>query len=312
MAVQAKEALTLSAVFCGRHFTDPELERIRDLARSLPSREAIARAVCTEFAWHKPDGGLKVMSCKVALLRMHRDGLVTLPPPRHAHSPASRIPSRAAHALPSGPPLQGTRGDIARLTLDPVQGPADSRYWNDLVARYHYLGYSPLPGAQLRYFIHGDGILLGVLGFGAAAWKIAPRDEFIGWTPEQRQPRLHLIVNNARFLLLPWISVRFLASSVLALAARQLPADWAARYGYRPVLLESFVDRDRFAGTSYRAANWLCLGQTQGRGKLDRHKLYGKPVKDIYVYPLHRRFKEILTLPLPASSPPSPSTHLTE
>lgn len=308
MAVQAKEALTLTAVYCGRHFTDPELQRIRDLARTLPTRQAIARTVCTEFAWHKPDGGLKVMSCKVALLRMHRDGVVTLPPPRSAHSPASRIPSRAARALPSGPPLQGTRGDIARLTLEPVQGPADSRYWNDIVARFHYLGYSPLSGAQLRYFIHGDGVLLGVLGFGAAAWKIAPRDAFIGWTPEQRRARLHLIVNNARFLLLPWVSIRCLASSVLALAARQLPGDWYRRFAYRPVLLETFIERERFSGTSYRAANWVTVGCTQGRGKLDRLKHYGKPVKDIYLYPLDRRFRAILTEPLAAPLP----THQTE
>ncbi len=294
--------MALSAVYCGRHFTDPELERIRDLARSLPSREAIARAVCSEFAWYKPDGGLKVMSCKVALLRMHRAGLVTLPPPQSAHRPASRTPSRAARDLPVGPPLQGTRGDISRLTLDPVQGRADSRYWNDLVARFHYLGYFPLPGAQLRYFVHGDGVLLGVLGFGSAAWKIAPRDHFIGWTAEQRRARLHLIVNNARFLLLPWVSIHCLASSVLGLAARQLPGDWYHRFAYRPVLLETFVERDRFAGTSYHAANWIHVGQTQGRGKLDRHKLYGKPVKNIYLYPLNRRFREILTTPLPVPS----------
>ena len=297
---------SLAVVYCGRPFTDRELERIRDLSRTLPSRAAIARAVCTEFDWRRPDGRLKDMSGRVALLRMHRDGLIILPPPQHAFSRPARTPSRAARAIPLGPPLHGFRGDFSSLTLDPVRGPADSRLWNDLVAQHHYLGYYPLPGAQIRYFIHGDGILFGVLGFGAAAWKTAPRDAFIGWTPEQRQARLHLVVNNARFLLLPWVSIRYLASSVLALAARQLPVDWFERFSYRPVLLETFVERDRFAGTSYRAANWRCVGQTQGRGKLDRHNLYGKPVKDIYLYPLNRRFREILTAPLPV---PSPTQH---
>jgi hypothetical protein len=232
------EVLVMTAIYCGRHFTDRELDRIRELGRILPSRQAIARAVCTEFGWRKPDGGLKDMSCRVALLRMHREGLITLPPPQHPVNPPARTPSRAARAIPFGPPLHGSRGDIAQLTLDPVHGPAASRHWNDLVAHYHYLGYSPLPGAQMRYFIHGDGVLLGVLGFGAAAWKTAPRDAFIGWTPEQRKAHLHLVVNNARFLLLPWVSIRYLASSVLALAARQLPADWAQRFAYRPVLMD--------------------------------------------------------------------------
>lgn len=285
------------------------------MARTAATRTSLSRDVCTEFAWLKPDGGLKDMSCRVALLRMHRDGLISLPEPQHAFARPVSIPSRAARTTPPGPPLRGSRGDLARLTLDPVREPADSRRWNDLIAQYHYLGFYTLPGAQIRYFIHGDGILLGVLGFGAAAWKTAPRDQFIGWTPQQRQARLHLVVNNARFLLLPWISVRYLASSVLALAVRQLPGDWAARYGYRPLLVESFVESDRFRGTSYRAANWLRLGQTQGRGKLDRHNLYAKPVKDVYVYPLHRSFRKALTAPLPVSSPAPtdpPETHLTE
>lgn len=302
-----EEASALTVTYCGRHFTDRELERIRELAHTAATRSALSRAVCAEFGWLKPDGGLKDMSCRVALLRMYRDGLITLPEPQHAYARPVSIPSRPT---PPGPPLSGSRSDISNLTLALVRDPAASRRWNDLVAQYHYLGFYTLPGAQLRYFIHGDGILLGVLGFGAAVWKTAPRDNFIGWTPDQRKARLHLVVNNARFLLLPWISVRYLASSVLALAARQLPADWAARYGYRPLLLESFVDRDRFAGTSYRAANWIHVGQTQGRGKLDRHHLNDKPVKHIYLYPLHRRFRDILASPLP--HPPSYPTHLTE
>ena len=150
-----------------------------------------------------------------------------------APAPARRRPP-PPHPKPRGAPhpalstAAGTLGDLAQLTLDPVRGPVDSRQCNDLVAEYHYLGDYPLPGAQMRYFIHRGRQLLGVLGFGAAAWKIAPRDDFIGWTPQQRQARLHLVVNNARFLLLPWVSIRYLASSVLALAARQLPVDWTA------------------------------------------------------------------------------------
>ena len=277
----------MPVTYCARTFSDDELDRIRELAATVPNRRTLSIQVCREFGWLKIDGGLKDMSCRAALLRMQRAGLITLPPSTRTSGPRSH-PARgpAPLALPLEAPLRGTRGAIARLTLDPTLSPAESRDWGAIVARYHYLGYAPIPGAQIRYFIHGDGALLGVLGFGASAWKIAPSDNFIGWSPEQRQARLHLVVNNARFVLLPWVTVRFLASSVLGLAARQLARDWSARFAYRPVLMETFVDPARFAGSSYRAANWIRVGQTQGRGKLDPYNRPTKPVKDIYLYPL--------------------------
>lgn len=234
------------------------------------------------------------MSCKVALLRMQRDGLVVLPAPLHPHWRSRRVHAPVGMI---GLPVRGSRGDLADLALEPVVSRAASQTWNAIMREHHYLGYQPLPGAQLRYLITGGGVLLGGLGFGAAAWKAAPRDQFIGWTAAERQAGLHLIVNNARFLLLPWVTVKNLASSVLALAARRLPADWEQRYRIRPVLLETFVERHRFAGTCYRAANWVCVGQTQGRGKLDRYNRSVLPIKDIYVYPLDRRFRRLLRAP---------------
>lgn len=167
----------------------------------------------------------------------------------------------------------------------------EARRWNELMARYHYLGYEPLPGAPLRYLVHAGDRLLAALGFGAAAWKVAARDAFIGWSPEERQARLHLVVNDARLLLLPWVRVRNLASSFLALAARRLPGDWRAYYGYAPVLLETFVEQERFAGTGYKAANWARVDVTQGRGKLDRHRRCALPVKDVWLYPLRPDFR---------------------
>ena len=154
------------------------------------------------------------------------------------------------------------------------------------VHRYHYLGYQPLPGAQLRYLITSAGRMLGAFGFGAAAWKTAPRDQWIGWTAEQRKRNLHLVVNNARFLILPWVKSPNLASKVLSMAARRLPTDWQTAYSYRPVLLETFVQKDRFAGTCYKAANWRYLGDTKGRGKLDVKHENTIPIKAIFVYPL--------------------------
>ncbi len=140
--------------------------------------------------------------------------------------------------------------------------------WNEYIERYHYLGYTPLPGAQLRYFVSMDKQILALLGFGASAWQVAPRDNFIGWDHEQRRKGLPLIVNNARFLILPWVQSKNLASKILAMIARQLPINWCERYNIQPVLMETFVEIGRFSGTCYRAANWIHVGQTKGRGKL--------------------------------------------
>ena len=146
----------------------------------------------------------------------------------------------------------------------------------------------------MRYLIFAGSQMLGAMGFGASAWKVAPRDEFIGWTPEERVKKLALVVNNARFLIFPWIKSRNLASRLLALVTKQLPEDWEKRYAYRPVLLETFVDAERFHGTCYRAANWIHVGKTQGRGKLDRFNRHELPVKHIFLYPLCREFRKRL------------------
>jgi hypothetical protein len=179
---------------------------------------------------------------------------------------------------------------LGRLRLEPVQR-TDSALWNEYIDRYHYLGYKPLAGAQLRYFAAAGERVVGLFGFGAAAWKTGPRDAWIGWTREQRQRNLGAVVNNARFLILPWVRVPCLASKLLSMVARVLAQDWARCYGYRPVLLESFVEAGRFTGTCYRAANWICVGHTQGRGKLGDHRLGQVPVKTVWVYPLAKDFR---------------------
>ena len=170
----------------------------------------------------------------------------------------------------------------------------ESRLWNELIERYHYLGYRPLPGAQLRYVVRAGGDPVALLGFGAAAWSVGARDAFIGWTREERLENLQLIVNNARFLILPWVRSPNLASRILGAAGRRLAGDWQERYGYRPVLLETYVERDRFKGTCYHAANWVHVGQTQGRGKLDRKHAHAVPIKDIFLYSIEKDFREKL------------------
>jgi hypothetical protein len=284
--------------YCGRIFTADEIDLLRRLIASSPTktRAQLSRDVCDLLGWRRPDGRRKDMSCRVAMLRMERDGLLQLPPPRKGNGNGHRRP-RLTSASDPQEPLTAPVGRLGELVFRCVETPKDSSLWNELIERHHYLGYQPLPGAQIRYLIASGDNLLAAVGFGASAWKVAPRDRFIGWTPEQRQDHLHRVVNNARFLILPWIHSPNLASHLLARVARRLPRDWERRYGYSPVLLETFVEHERFRGTCYRAANWIHVGQTQGRGKLDRHKRFAVPVKDIFLLPLCRDFRQRLCAP---------------
>lgn len=280
--------------YCGRDFSVLEQTQIIELIANNPSmnRADLSRNVCKMLSWYKADGGLKEMSCRVAMLRMQDDGLIQLPVSRRTKTsqrskPLETIASAPQSIIPS--PVH----QLGSLQLCLVTS-KDSRLWNEYIQRYHYLGYTPLPGAQLRYFVIMNGQVLALLGFGASAWQVAPRDTFIGWDHEQRRQGLALIVNNARFLILPWVQSKNLASKILAMVARQLPSDWFNRYNIQPVLMETFVESERFAGTCYRAANWIHVGQTKGRGKLGPFGLQSVPVKDIFLYPLARNFRTVL------------------
>jgi len=280
--------------YCGREFHAEEIAQIRQLITEDPARTRaeLSRLTCRRLGWYKADGGLKDMSARVAMLRMHTDGLIALPPPR-GKRPDPRV--RLSALSDPGPPLDQPARALAPLSLQRVRQKAQSSLWNEYIQRYHYLGHKPLPGAQLRYLVYSAEQPIALLGFGAAAWQSAPRDRYIGWTHEQRQRNLSLIVNNARFLILPWVQSKNLASMILARAARTLPDHWQELYGYRPVLLETFVEKRRFRGICYKAANWIYLGQTQGRGKLGPAGKQSVPIKDLWVYPLDRRFRDPLT-----------------
>jgi len=275
--------------YCDRHFSDDELNLIRRLIAEDPSltRAVLSRLVCQALHWLKPDGGVKEMSCRVVMLRMQQDGLIQLPPPR-CQCPQARIQISVATDPQSGIVLPVHA--LPDLELRLIVSRADSHLWNEFIHRYHYLSYSTLPGAQLRYWVYAGEQRLALLAFGAAAWMCAPRDQFIDWSHEQRQKNLHLIVNNARFLILPWVHSKNLASKILGQAARQLPKDWLHRFGYRPLLLETLVEKNRFTGTCYRAANWLHTGQTKGRGKLGPSGKISVPIKDRWLYPLEKNF----------------------
>jgi hypothetical protein len=287
---------TSSYRYCGRVFTCKEIDLIRQLIAGEPkhNRVQLSKVVCEQFQWLRPDGRLKDMSCRVAMLRMHRDGLICLPAPQSKNGNGKNRPKISSLSDPRKS-ISLPAGQLGNLLFRPVSIQKDSTLWNELIERYHYLGHKPLPGAQIRYLVFSSSHnLLAALGFGAAAWKVAPRDTFIGWSPQQRIANLHRIVNNARFLILPWVTSKNLASRILSGVAKQLPLDWHSRYNYTPVLLETFVQKNRFQGTCYRAANWSLLGQTQGRGKLDRYNKRPLPIKDIFVYPLNKSFKNIL------------------
>ena len=281
-------------VYCGRDFSTTELARIVQLIAENPEyhRADLSREVCRILQWYKADGGLKEMSCRVAMLRMHADGLIELPTPRRT-KPAL-LPFCSTSATDPKEPILHPVHHLGPLSLHLV-GRSDSSLWNEYIGRYHYLGYTPLPGAQLRYFVLLDQQVIALLGFGAAAWQASPRDNYIGWTHSLRKRHLPLVVNNARFLILPWIQVKNLASKILAMAVKQLPNDWQKQYQITPVLMETFVETDRFAGTCYKAANWIHVGNTKGRGKLGPSGKQSVPIKNLLLYPLQKDFRKILT-----------------
>ena len=285
-----------SLTFCGRTFRSGELELMRQIAQEYSALGVteIARTVCELLEWTRPSGGLKNHECRQLLERLQAEGFLKLPAVRKLGGTGPRrvdtSGSRSEPAL-----VACTASECEPLELALVEGPAESRRWREHVERYHYLGCRVPFGAHLRYWVrHGEQELACLL-WTSPAWKMQARDEWIGWSDEGRRHNLQAIVNNGRFLILPWVQVKGLASKILALNARQIPRDWESHYGHQPLLLETLVDANRFHGTCYRAANWIHVGQTAGRGRMDReHKTHGQAVKDIYVYPLVRNARQRL------------------
>ena len=285
--------------FCGRLFTEPELELIGEIARDYAglATTEMARTICELLDWKRANGRLKDQECRRLLEHLRDQGWLQLPPLRNS---GPRGPRQIQLSEASAPQtrVEGSAGEFEPLELRLVQGRAESQLWAELIERYHYAGHRVPVGANLRYLVgsgqRGAGVLACLL-WSSPAWKMGARDDWIGWSAEQRARNLQLVVNHARFLVLPWVRVQGLASKILAQSARQLPIDWERRYGYRPLLLETLVDSGRFRGTCYRAANWIWVGQTQGRGRMDReHHRHGLAPKDIYLYPLCRNVQERL------------------
>jgi hypothetical protein len=285
-----------SLIFGGRTFDACELDLMRQTALEFSALGVteIARTICELLEWTRPGGGLKNHECRQLLERLQAEGFLKLPEVRKLGGSGPRRVDVSALCVEPTPFACAAR-ECEPLELVLVEGRTESRRWRELVERYHYLGCRVPFGAHLRYWVRHRDQELACLLWTSPAWKMQARDEWIGWSDEQRRGHLQRIVNNGRFLILPWARVKGLASKILALSARQMPRDWESHYGHCPLLLETLVDASRYRGTCYRAANWIHVGQTAGRGRMDReHKAHGQAVKDIYVYPLVRTVRQLL------------------
>lgn len=309
--------VTACLTFSGRTFSIQELRLVQEVSSDCTalSLTEISRTLCELLDWRRANGQLKNHECRQLLERLaERNLLLRLPALRRCGPLGPRRVYLTERSDPE-PELVGWVGQFQPLRLERVgRDGAQSRLWAELVERHHYLGYRVPVGAHLRYLVYSaqdPQRVLACLLWTSPAWKMAVRDRWIGWTEAQRRGNLQRIVNNARFLILPWVRIGGLASKILSLATRQLPHDWEQHYGYCPLLLETLVDPSRFRGTCYRAANWIYLGQSQGRGRMDRDNVaQGRAVKDIYVYPLGRHARQRLCQePTPAFSTPMPEIH---
>jgi hypothetical protein len=248
--------------------------------------------LCGHWDWRQANGKLKEYAARDLLLRLEEAGHLQLPP-RQRPKNNLKAPDFSQVPLFVHEALRGRVGDYPPIELRPADGP-DRYLWDYLIHHYHYLGRPKLVGEHLKQLVWIDDQVVGCLGWASAAWKVGCRDTFIGWSPAQRRSHLSALVNNVRFLLLPWIRVEHLASQVLARSARRLSAAWQARYGHPVVLAETFVDPSRFAGTCYRAANWQCLGQTRGHAKRgNAYHRHAQP-KAVWLYPLQRHWRRHL------------------
>lgn len=286
---------------CGKNFDDIILDKIRSTIASEPSisRQKLSRMVCSWLNWNSLNGKPAAMSCRVALLKLQKQGAIQLPAALCRIPRAGEGTKIADDILPQREAIACSLNKLGTVKIERINSrySKSSRLWMAVMRQHHYLGAGPLCGSQIRYLITCEGYgLLGGMSFSAASWRVQGREQWIGWSDAARKAHLHQVVNNSRFLIMPDVRVPHLASHVLSLSVKRLSADWRQRYGYEPILLETFVEHDRFKGTSYRAANWHFAGQTKGRGRQDRAHQKSVAVKDVYLYPLRNDFRQMLCL----------------
>lgn len=281
----------------GRVVTDADVAFIQQLIAAHPtlSRRGLSQELCRAWNWKQPNGHPRDMVCRGLMLALHRAGHIRLPNRRRKPPNPLAKRTRPATIDVDRSPLQGSLKMVGPVRFEQVRRTAQEPLFSSLIQQHHYLGYTQPVGEHLKYLVFAQGRPIACLAWSSAPRHLGPRDRFIGWSAEARRRNIDLIATNLRFLILPWIEVPHLASHVLGRMARQLPGDWEQLYGHTLYFLETFVDTQRFAGTCYRAANWIVLGETTGRGKQDQTHRPNRPIKQVLGYPLTRRFRQRLS-----------------
>jgi hypothetical protein len=290
------QAMNVQAIYRGRVITDADVAFIQGLIAAHPrlSRRALSKKLCEAWNWVQPNGHPRDMVCRSLMLQLHRAGHIGLPEPRRVTpNPLAQRPRPAAVDLARSP-IYGSLRSLGPLAFRQVRRTPEEAMFNSLIEQHHYLGYTQPVGEHLKYLVYADGRVVAALAWSSAPHGLRCRDRFIGWSLEARKQNRHLLAYNSRFLVPPWVQVPHLASHVLGRMARGLSADWQEMYGHPVYFLETFVDPSRHRGTCYRAANWIVLGQTSGRGHRCPGKQPNRPVKQVLGYPLVQQFRELL------------------
>ena len=280
----------------GRDLCPADLNYLKDQIAKHPewNRTRLSKKICADWNWKNEVGRLKDMAARTMLRKLEQRGLFKLPPPRNIIKNQSRGKNFKPLTHDSSP-LHTKLRTIQPIELIRADRDREAHLWRTLMVKYHYLGFKTRVGQNISYLAKtSDGRPVACLLFGAAAWKTAARDTFIGWNVQQRERNISRVINNMRFLIPPWVIIPHLASHILAMALRCLPTDWKTKYGFEPVLVETFVEQERFKGTCYKAANWQYVGATTGRTRQDRNHKIKVPIKDVYIYPLCRDFRKTL------------------
>jgi hypothetical protein len=287
---------SIVTTYRGRPITTSDVALIQQLIAANPtlSRRALSQKLCEAWDWRQPNGRLRDMVCRGMMLQLDRAGLITLPPVRRVNPNPLARRSQPASVEIDQTPLRGLLKEIGPLRFEQVRRTAREPLFNSLLQQHHYLGYTQPVGEHLKYLVLAQERPVACLAWSSAPRHLGPRDRFIGWSPEARKRNIHLLAYNLRFLIPPWVEVPHLASHILGRMARRLPQDWRQLYGHPVYYLETFVDPQRFSGTCYRAANWIVLGRTTGRGKDAPTMRPNRPIKQVLGYPLHRNFRRLL------------------
>jgi len=282
---------------CGREISSQELDEIQETVRLFPSlsRWELAATICEHLEWLTASGGYKMDACMKLLEKLEAEGFVRLPRKREGYQRKRSLkPISLTTRTEPRHDIVGNLSELSSVKVEVIKDKESRGLWNEYVSRYHYLGYKKPFGYFQRYFVVSERGLLGCIMFAGAAKALGVRDRWIGWTEKQRLRNLAWVINNTRFLIFPWVRVKNLASHVLGQAARRVKDDWLERWGYSPVLVETFIDPQRYRGSCYKAANWQYLGMTTGEGLIRKGKSYSTSARMLFVRPLVRNFRSLL------------------